>query len=87
MKATVSEKGQVTIPKALREQLGIRPGDVLEFSEERGVLVARKVVASNPVDSVYGSLAAYDRFPGMTTDAFMDMIRGPVDLPDQAEAP
>ena len=29
--ATVSEKGQVTLPKALRDQLGIRPGSRLEF--------------------------------------------------------
>jgi antitoxin PrlF len=87
MKATVSEKGQVTIPKALRERLGVRSGDVLEFSEERGVLVARKVIETNPVDAVYGSLAAYDRFPGMSTDEFIQTIRGPVDLPDEDEAP
>ena len=29
--ATVSEKGQVTLPKHLRDQLGIRPGSRLEF--------------------------------------------------------
>ena len=27
----VSIKGQVTIPKALRERLGFRPGDEVEF--------------------------------------------------------
>jgi AbrB family looped-hinge helix DNA binding protein len=31
MKTTVSEKGQVTIPKRLRDRLGIRPGEVLEL--------------------------------------------------------
>jgi AbrB family looped-hinge helix DNA binding protein len=35
MTATVSEKGQVTVPKALRDRLGIRPGEVLDFDEER----------------------------------------------------
>ena len=29
--ATVSDKGQVTLPKPLREQLGIVPGSRLEF--------------------------------------------------------
>lgn len=29
--ATVSEKGQVTLPKHLRDRLGIRPGSRLEF--------------------------------------------------------
>lgn len=32
MISTVSEKGQVTLPKSLRERLGIRPGTRLEFS-------------------------------------------------------
>lgn len=27
----VSEKGQVTIPKSLRERLGIKPGQMREF--------------------------------------------------------
>ncbi len=29
--ATVSDKGQVTLPKALRDRLGIQPGTRLEF--------------------------------------------------------
>jgi AbrB family looped-hinge helix DNA binding protein len=42
MRAKVSEKGQVTIPKRLRDSLGIEPGDVLDFDEESGRLVAVK---------------------------------------------
>jgi len=42
MKSIVSEKGQVTIPKTLRDKLGIRPGTVLDFDDEQGRLVARK---------------------------------------------
>ena len=30
---TVSTKGQVTIPKSVREELGIRPGDEVTFTE------------------------------------------------------
>ena len=41
MKAKVAERGQVTIPKRLRDRLGIRPGTVLEFAEEQGKLVVR----------------------------------------------
>ena len=33
MKAKVADRGQVTIPKALRDRLGIRPGTVLDFHE------------------------------------------------------
>ncbi|MHB1013422.1 MAG: AbrB/MazE/SpoVT family DNA-binding domain-containing protein, partial [Desulfobacteria bacterium] len=35
MKATVAERGQVTIPKLLREKLGIRPGTRLDFRDDR----------------------------------------------------
>lgn len=31
MSSTVTEKGQVTLPKAIRDRLGIRPGTRLEF--------------------------------------------------------
>ncbi|GIV00221.1 MAG: hypothetical protein KatS3mg014_1836 [Actinomycetota bacterium] len=40
MTSRVGPKGQVVIPKELRERLGIRPGDEVVFSLlERGVLV------------------------------------------------
>jgi AbrB family looped-hinge helix DNA binding protein len=71
MKAIVSEKGQVTIPKRLREQLGIRPGQVLEFSEENGRLVAVKSLPSDSIDSMYGILSL-----GKTTNMVMRELRG-----------
>ena len=49
MKSTVSEKGQVTIPKRLRDKLGIRPGTVLDFDEEQGRLVAQKHSEVDPI--------------------------------------
>jgi antitoxin PrlF len=54
--STVSEKGQVTVPKRLRDRLGIKAGDRLAFSEEHGQLVARKAAGGDPVDAVYGIL-------------------------------
>ncbi len=56
MKAIVSEKGQVTIPKKLRDRLGIRPGQRLDFSEKSGCLVAVKASGQDSVDSVYGTV-------------------------------
>jgi antitoxin PrlF len=76
MKAVVSEKGQVTIPKQLRDRLGIRAGEELDFREEAGRLVATKVLGRHPVDAVYGILT-----PPEDTDAFVNQLRGPVDLP------
>ena len=37
--ATVSSKFQVSLPKALRERLGLRPGDHLVVEEREGNLV------------------------------------------------
>jgi AbrB family looped-hinge helix DNA binding protein len=71
MRSTVSEKGQVTIPKPLRDRLGIRPGQVLEFSEDQGRLVARKAPMQDAVDAVYGALEL-----GMSTDEFLRELRG-----------
>ncbi len=56
MKAVVADRGQVTIPKALRERLGIRPRTVLEFHEEKGRLIAVKSMAKDPVAEVTGCL-------------------------------
>lgn len=38
----VTEKGQVTIPKRLREAAGILPGSQVAFSLERGKIIIRK---------------------------------------------
>ena len=70
MLSTVSEKGQITVPKRLRERLGIRAGDRLELSEEEGQLVARKTVADDPVTAAYGILETEE-----TTDEAMRTLR------------
>lgn len=74
MKSRVTERGQVTIPKRLRERLGIAPGQILEFDIEGGRLVATKATRRDPVDAVYGILAR----PG-STDEFIAELRGEAD--------
>lgn len=76
LSATVSEKGQVTIPKRLRDSLGIRPGEVLEFTEDRGRLVIRKRMERDPADAVWGILKL-DR----PVDELLDEMRGGVAEP------
>jgi AbrB family looped-hinge helix DNA binding protein len=74
MRSTVSEKGQITVPKPLRERLDIRAGDQLELTEESGTLVVRKAVPSDPVASVYGTLSAPE-----STDETIRALRGAPD--------
>jgi len=75
MKSTVSEKGQVTIPKALRARLGIRAGEQLDFTEEAGRLVAVKVSSRDRVEEVYGILKL-----GRSTDEVITELRGEADV-------
>lgn len=54
--STLTSKGQITLPKAIRERLGLRTGDVLEFRfDERGQVVLRSA-AESTVDRVSGVL-------------------------------
>jgi len=71
MKAIVSEKGQVTIPKAVRTKLGLRPGTVLEFEADGGRLVARKKGGGDAIDEVYGSMRMDE-----PVDAYLERTRG-----------
>lgn len=72
LKATVSEKGQITIPQALRYRLGIKPGEVLEIYEETGRLVAHKQRHHDPLDDVYGILELET-----SVDEMVEALRGP----------
>jgi AbrB family looped-hinge helix DNA binding protein len=74
MLSTVSEKGQITLPKRLRERLGIHPGDRLELVEDAGRLVATKAVSDDPVAAVYGILDL-----GVSVDEKIDALRGQSD--------
>ena len=71
-RTTVSEKGQITIPKPLREALGIRPGTVLEVAAVRGNLIAQKREVEDPLLKWRGR----GRLPGgETVDAYLARIR------------
>lgn len=45
----VGEKGQVVIPKALRDKLGIRPGTEVTFAEDEGSVRIAPVAADRPL--------------------------------------
>ena len=59
---SVTSKGQVTIPKALRQELGIRQGSRIEFSRV-GDHVELRVVSSPPAEpgSGFGMLKSRRR--------------------------
>ena len=72
MYAVLSEKGQITIPKSLRDSLGLRTGVVLEFTEEAGTLVGRKVLPQDVFEKWRGK----GRLPtGTNVDEYLAQIR------------
>ena len=70
MRAKVAERGQVTIPKALRDRLGISPGTILNFEAENGRLVAVKTEPVDKLDALFGRFGS-----GRRTDAIVDGLR------------
>ena len=69
MRATISQGGRVTIPKACRDKLGLKAGTVLEFDVEDGVLVARKV----PPEDVFRKWRGRGRLPaGLGVDEYLE---------------
>lgn len=75
MATTVTSKGQVTIPKEIRDLLGIEPGNALEFRiNQAGDVVVEKLGGVRPTsrfEAVRGILG-----PSPSTDELMAMLRG-----------
>jgi antitoxin PrlF len=72
---TLTRKGQVTIPKAVRDHLGIAPGSEVQFSlADDGNVIIAKASGEKPSGrfaSLRGSAG-----PGMSTDELMALLRG-----------
>jgi AbrB family looped-hinge helix DNA binding protein len=68
----ISERGQVTIPKALRDRFGMNHNVEVEMSPTaNGILIHKRTVAEHPVDGIYALLG-----DGGNTDDYLDEIRG-----------
>ena len=80
----VTVKGQVTIPKEIRDRMGIGPGSEVDFiSEEGGVrLVAvdenlSREESAQRFREMLGRMAGTLDLGGMTTDEYIEWLRGP----------
>ena len=82
----VTEKGQVTIPKKIRDRLGINPGSEVDFVPDREgarlVLVKDEAPEERRAASIRewaDSVAGIIDLEGMTADEYFEWIRGPRD--------
>jgi len=77
MPTTITIKGQVTIPKHIRDSLGLSPGSSVDFAvNDEGDVVIRKVAAGSP-----RAPDRFDRARGRAdikwrTDELMALLRG-----------
>jgi AbrB family looped-hinge helix DNA binding protein len=68
----VSAKGQITIPKHLREQVGLNPGtEILLVPAEEGLHLRKKEQGRHPIWDYLGFLGQ-----GEDTDALIEELRG-----------
>jgi antitoxin PrlF len=70
--ATVTSKGQITLPKAVREALGLRPGSQVEFEIEGHRVTLRRQIPQQAFDRWEGFLRG--KIP--PTDVLMEELRG-----------
>ena len=72
MEATVAERGQITLPKAVRDALGLVKGPQLKVELDGGRIILRK-----NVDDAISRLRGRFKLPaGVTTDDVMRELRG-----------
>ena len=75
MATTVTSKGQVTIPKPVRDHLGIGPGSQVSFrlAEDGSIVLEKADGTKHP--SRFAKLVGIAG-PGPTTDELMQILRG-----------
>ncbi len=75
MATTVTSKGQVTIPKPVRDRLGIEPGNAVEFElAPDGRIVLVKVDGGRTVSRFEALRGRAGE--GLSTDEIMTLTRG-----------
>lgn len=80
MSTRVTVKGQVTLPKSVREAAGIRPGDIVNVrARPEGGVIVEKESATLDRDEYRRRLEDIARrrpFRGFTTEELMKLTRG-----------
>lgn len=72
MAMKISERGQITIPKALRDRFGMHRNVEVDITPtEHGLLIQKRSSAKHPVEKVSGILDSE-----IDVDRYMDEIRG-----------
>ena len=73
----VGERGQVTIPKDIREQFGLRPDTDVEFRVVKGSIILKKAPKKLNLNKWRGRCAkSFSELGYTSVDKFIDDVRG-----------
>ena len=75
---SISTKGQVTIPKKIREKLGIKAGDIIEFIEENGLVYLQRKRSIEKEENKFRQFKGIIK-SSITSDQFIKELRGEID--------
>ena len=78
MKSVLTSKGQITLPKSIRDRLGLKAGDVLDFDEDLPYL---KAVPRFDVDRMRSVIGRGRADAGESSESIIESMRGRVELP------
>lgn len=70
----IGERGQITIPKRIRDQYGLHKNTEVEVTaDENGIHVTKRVGKEHPIDKIRGILRLKD---AQSVDEYIEDIRG-----------
>ncbi len=70
----VGEKGQITIPKRIRERHGLQKNTEVEVIDgESGILIRKRTRGVHPIERMYGSI---ELKYANSVDEYIEEIRG-----------
>lgn len=73
----VGERGQVTVPKDIRDRFNLTPGSEVQFVIERGEIVLRKVSSASSLEKWKGHCAGSLAEMGIASvDDYIHEVRG-----------
>ena len=73
----ISKRGQITIPKSLRDRFGLHHNVEVEISPtDHGLLIRKRISTEHPVDRLCGILGRDALGEGVSIDDYIEEIRG-----------
>jgi len=73
LKGKITSKGQITIPRAIREKMGLEKGGHVIFDEQDGIIILRKAAGAGSFEKWTGYLKEAE---GQSPDELIMELRG-----------